>query len=183
MFESKIEKIKKLMKDLSDEELTELKNLLGGTEEDAEAPTEESVEEVKTETETPGEDGAVETEDEVKTEEETPVATEETETPEEAPVEDAPAEETETTEEQPDEESQEAANQDFAEVISAQNQKIDALTEMFNNLTAKVEPILQRFADVDGKVESAGLGKTENSAEDEDENLSAYERALKVAKY
>lgn len=189
---SKIEQIKELMKDLTDEELTELKSLIGGDAEE-EQPAEE---EVKTEDEVQDGESKVETKEEVKTEETTPEenpedAGEETppeapaeETPAEAPGEEAPAQEGEaqSTETDAVEEAKNEADEN-AQVIGALKSQIDSLTELVNNLTAKVEPILQKFEEIDGAKNPVGLGKDESVADEEDENLTAYQRALKHAKY
>ena len=179
---STLEKIMDLLGDLSEEELTELKGVIVGEDEP------EETDNVETTDETPS-DEVVEEKVEEKEESDAPVD----EPTEETPVEEPTEEPTETTEEAKEEVVEEAPAEtptEEPEPIPEDNDKfsqvegkIKELTEAYNNLLAKVEPIIAKFEAIDNDTNGVGMAKPNSIAPDEEEGLSAYQWALKNAKY
>lgn len=90
-----------------------------------------------------------------------------------------PEAEAEKTEE--DEGEIEKAEEDVKE---AQDTKLDALLEEFNLYKEKVDKLFAKLDELEEPEQSAGLGKQRSVEEAEsDEDLSAYEYAMKHARY
>ena len=182
IFEKKsaLDKIKALLGELSEEELEEFKKMLLGEEEAEEAPaeeesTEEEVkeEEVKEEAEESeeGADEEIEEKEEEKEEVEEPA--------DEEPKEEVIEEKEEVVEEEPTPEPAQP-EEDKSSILEA---RIQELSDAFNNLLAKVEPILSKFAEVDNDTNGAGMAKPNSITPGEDEDLTADEWARKHAIY
>lgn len=121
------------------------------------------------------------TADDKEPNEETTEATDTTETTEAEPETEETTEETapvEETEVDPvvEEEAQE-------EVDEAEKAKWDKLFEEFASYKAKVDKIYERLDEVEEPAATVGLGKQKTVEVDDDENESAYDYALKHAKY
>lgn len=87
----------------------------------------------------------------------------------------------EDKEEEVDDETKEELEE---EVEEAKDSKFDALMEEFETYKAKVDKIYARLEDVDKPAESVGLGGHKAvETEEDDENLSAREYAMKHARY
>lgn len=177
---SKIDKLKDILADLTEEELTEAKKLLIGEEK-----AEEKEETVETEEEAPNAEEEVKTDEEVKTED-TPAeeAQEESETEEVVETEEKTEEkseetgEEETTEEVEEEEPEEDEN---AKQLAALQARFDELQEKFGKFIERVEPVLAKFEEVESSTEAVGLGKGDTTGSEE--GLSAHELAMKLARY
>lgn len=157
---SPLEKIKDLLKDLSEEEKVELLKDLNDKEEESEAVEEEIVEEKPIdEEEKPVEEEKIE--DESKIEDDGEVDDEEEE------VVDEQAEENQTN-----------------DVVKSMQARIDDLESRLSEIIAKVQPYLDKMDKMNEPTdESFGLGKKQEVAKDSDDELSAREYAMKYAKY
>lgn len=91
------------------------------------------------------------------------------------------AEEKKEPEAEEDEGEIEKAEED---VEKAKDNKIDALVEEFNIYKEKVDKLFAKLDELEEPEQSAGLGKQRSVEEAEsDEDLSAYEYAMKHARY
>lgn len=182
--ESALDKIKSLLAELSDEELDEFKKMLLGETEEAPAEDEEPTEEESKEEvieEKSDEEGGDEVEDKTEVEEAEEVSEE---TPTEEPTEEpeAPVEE-EVQEEVVEEPAKEPEPIEDTDKVTKLEAKIAELSEAYNNLLAKVQPIIAKFEEVDNDTSTAGMGKPNSVTPNEDEGLSADEWARKHAIY
>ena len=95
------------------------------------------------------------------------------------------------TEETAEEEKEPEAEEDEGEIEKAEedvekakDNKIDALVEEFNIYKEKVDKLFAKLDELEEPEQSAGLGKQRSVEEAEsDEDLSAYEYAMKNARY
>ena len=95
------------------------------------------------------------------------------------------------TEETAEEEKEPEAEEDEGEIKKAEedveearDNKIDALVEEFNIYKEKVDKLFAKLDELEEPEQSAGLGKQRSVEEAEsDEDLSAYEYAMKNARY
>lgn len=95
------------------------------------------------------------------------------------------------TEETAEEEKEPEAEEDEGEIEKAEedvekakDNKIDALVEEFNIYKEKVDKLFAKLDELEEPEQSAGLGKQRSVEEAEsDEDLSAYEYAMKHARY
>ena len=95
------------------------------------------------------------------------------------------------TEETAEEEKEPEAEEDEGEIKKAEedvekakDNKIDALVEEFNIYKEKVDKLFAKLDELEEPEQSAGLGKQRSVEEAEsDEDLSAYEYAMKHARY
>lgn len=198
IFKSNIEKMKEMFNKLTDEEKEELKKSLLGeaeeeeTEEDSNDETVEETEQDETieESATEEESTEEETEEAPSGEEEQEVTEDAAESAEEeAPSEEAPIEESEeTTEEEtldeaPVTEEEAPAPDPRDERIAALETQVTTLMNEFNNITEKVTPILEKFAQVDNDQPGAGMDKPQIVSEGDEAGMSAHEFAMSLAKY
>jgi hypothetical protein len=97
-------------------------------------------------------------------------------------VKEGETEETAEEEKEPEEEGEiEKAEEDVEE---AKDNKIDALVEEFNIYKEKVDKLFAKLDELEEPEQSVGLGKQRSVEEAEsDEDLSAYEYAMKHARY
>ena len=156
---SPLEKIKDLLKDLSEEEKVELLKDLNDKEEESEAVEEEIVEEKPID------------------EEEKPVEEEKIE--DESKIEDDG--EVDDEEEVVDEQAEENQTNDVVESMQA---RIEDLESRLSEIIAKVQPYLDKMDKMNEPTdESFGLGKKQEVAKDSDDELSARDYAMKYARY
>ena len=156
---SPLEKIKDLLKDLSEEEKVELLKDLNDKEEESEAVEEEIVEEKPID------------------EEEKPVEEEKIE--DESKIEDDG--EVDDEEEVVDEQAEENQTND---VVKSMQARIDDLESRLSEIIAKVQPYLDKMDKMNEPTdESFGLGKKQEVAKDSDDELSARDYAMKYARY
>lgn len=92
--------------------------------------------------------------------------------------------EAEPVEEEKTEEDEGEIEKAEEDVKKAQDNKLDALLEEFNLYKEKVDKLFAKLDELEEPVQSAGLGKQRSVEEAEsDEELSAYEYAMKHARY
>lgn len=151
---SPLEKIKDLLKDLSEEEKVELLKDLNDKEEESEAVEEEIVEEKPIdEEEKIEEESKIEDDGEIDNEEEEVV----------------------------DEQAEENQTNDVVESMQA---RIEDLESRLSEIIAKVQPYLDKMDKMNEPTdESFGLGKKQEVAKDSDDDLSARDYAMKYARY
>lgn len=151
---SPLEKIKDLLKDLSEEEKVELLKDLNDKEEESEAVEEEIVEEKPID-------------EEEKIEEESKIEDDGEVDDEEEEVVDEQAEENQTN-----------------DVVESMQARIEDLESKLSEIIAKVQPYLDKMDKMNEPTdESFGLGKKQEVAKDSDDDLSAREYAMKYARY
>lgn len=91
------------------------------------------------------------------------------------------APEEETKEEEVDEDAEEEVREDVDEATDA---KMDAFFEEWEIYKGKVDKLYERLEETDKPAEEVGLGKQHRvEAGEDDEDLSAYEYAMRNAKY
>lgn len=169
---SSAEEVIKLFEKLSDEDKEIVKSHFGEKTEDLEKAEDEreidKVEEEKADTKDKAEDKA----EDVKEE------SEEIGKDVDEAKEDEPVEETETVD---DKDEVEKAEEDKADAINA---KLEAFMEEFQTYKGKVDKLIAKLDELEEPAESAGLGKQKVVEEAEsDDNLSAYDYAMKHARY
>lgn len=100
-------------------------------------------------------------------------------------VKEGEAEETAEEEKEPEAEEDEGEIEKAEEdVEEAKDNKIDALVEEFNIYKEKVDKLFAKLDELEEPEQSVGLGKQRSVEEAEsDEELSAYEYAMKHARY
>lgn len=98
-------------------------------------------------------------------------------------VKEGEAEETAEEEKEPEEDEGEIEKAE-EDVEEAKDNKIDALVEEFNIYKEKVDKLFAKLDELEEPEQSAGLGKQRSVEEAEsDEDLSAYDYAMKHARY
>lgn len=98
-------------------------------------------------------------------------------------VKEGEAEETAEEEKEPEEDEGEIEKAE-EDVNEAQDNKLEALVEEFNLYKEKVDKLFAKLDELEEPEQSAGLGKQRSVEEAEsDEDLSAYEYAMKHARY
>lgn len=98
-------------------------------------------------------------------------------------VKEGETEETAEEEKEPEEDEGEIEKAE-EDVEEAKDNKIDALVEEFNIYKEKVDKLFAKLDELEEPEQSAGLGKQRSVEEAEsDEDLSAYEYAMKHARY
>ena len=162
-----LDEIKKLFDSLSaNEQETFLKDLKADDEKADDVETDEVVDPAKDETaEAPVEQEAVE---------------------QEADVDEAPVEQDENNDEaKADDEvvDEKAVENETNNIVDELTTKITALESALAELQAKVQPILEKVENNEKPADSFGLGKKTEVAVDDDESLTAYDYAMKYAKY
>lgn len=116
----------------------------------------------------------------------------------EAPVDEAPVEQEADVDEAPVEQDdnnddeakaddevvdEKAVENETNNIVDELTTKITALESALADLQAKVQPILEKVENNEKPADSFGLGKKTEVAVDDDESLSAYDYAMKYAKY
>lgn len=116
----------------------------------------------------------------------------------EAPVDEAPVEQEVDVDEAPVEQDEnnddeakaddevvdeKAVENETNNIVDELTTKITALESALADLQAKVQPILEKVENNEKPADSFGLGKKTEVAVDDDESLSAYDYAMKYAKY
>lgn len=103
---------------------------------------------------------------------------------EEAHEEEQPAEEEEAEEEHESEEDKEAEEEAEEDVEDATDAKMEAFFEEWEIYKGKVDKLYERLEETEKPAETVGLGKQKNvEAGEDEEDLSAYDYAMKHAKY
>lgn len=104
-----------------------------------------------------------------------------------ADVDEAPVEQDENNDDEAkaDDEvvDEKAVENETNNIIEELTTKITALESALADLQAKVQPILEKIENNEKPADSFGLGKKTEVAVDDDESLSAYDYAMKYAKY
>ena len=99
-------------------------------------------------------------------------------------VKEGETEETAEEEKEPEKEDEGEIEKAEEDVEEAKDNKIDALVEEFNIYKEKVDKLFAKLDELEEPEQSAGLGKQRSVEEAEsDEDLSAYEYAMKHARY
>ena len=99
-------------------------------------------------------------------------------------VKEGETEETAEEEKEPEKEDEGEIEKAEEDVEKAKDNKIDALVEEFNIYKEKVDKLFAKLDELEEPEQSAGLGKQRSVEEAEsDEDLSAYEYAMKHARY
>lgn len=99
-------------------------------------------------------------------------------------VKEGETEETAEEEKEPEKEDEGEIEKAEEDVEKAKDNKIDALVEEFNIYKEKVDKLFAKLDELEEPEQSAGLGKQRSVEEAEsDEDLSAYEYAMKNAIY